>query len=77
MVECLERRDCDRHGFGSKPTRAILLCPWKRHCTALSSAWWSWQAVLNFCNISIKFQAGSNILAAPKLNRGVIACLTC
>ena len=37
----LERRNCDRHGLGSKPTRAILLCPWKRHFTALSPAWWS------------------------------------
>ena len=47
MVEWLECRDCDRHGLGSKPTRAILLCPWERHLTALSPAWWSWQAVLN------------------------------
>ena len=37
----------DQHGVGSKPTRAILLCPWERHFTALSLAWWSWQAVLN------------------------------
>ena len=28
-------RDCDRHGLGLKPTRIILLCPWKRHLTAL------------------------------------------
>ena len=27
-VDGLERRDCDRHGLRSKPTRAILLCPW-------------------------------------------------
>ena len=47
MVEWLECRDCDRHGLGSKPTRAILLCTWERHLTALSPAWWSWQAVLN------------------------------
>ena len=32
---------CDQHGLGSKPIRAILLCPWERHFTALSSAWWS------------------------------------
>ena len=31
MVEWLEHRDCDRHGPGSKPTRAILLRPWERH----------------------------------------------
>ena len=35
MVEWLERRDCDRHGLGSKPTRAIPLCPWERHLTAV------------------------------------------
>ena len=28
MVEWLNRRDRDRHGLGSKPTRAILLRPW-------------------------------------------------
>ena len=27
----LKRPDCDRHGLGSKVTRAVLLCPWKRH----------------------------------------------
>ena len=36
--ERLKRRDCDRHGLGSKPTHAILLCLWKRHFTALSPA---------------------------------------
>ena len=45
--EWLKRRHCDRHGLGSKPTRAILLCCWERHFTALSPAWWSWKAVLN------------------------------
>ena len=47
MVEWLKRRDRDRHGLRSKPTRAILLCPWKTHLKALSPAWLSWQAVLN------------------------------
>ena len=77
MVKWLERRDCDQHGLASKPTRAILLCPWKRHFTAVSPAWWSWQAVLNFSHISIKlknqikkFQVGSNIFASPKAGRG-------
>ena len=23
-----QRRDCDRHGLGPKPTRVILSCPW-------------------------------------------------
>ena len=39
VVEWLKRRD--QHGLGSKPTRAILLCPWERHFTALSPPWWS------------------------------------
>ena len=47
MVEWLECRDCDRHGTGSKPTRAILLYSWKRHLTTVSPACWSGQAVLN------------------------------
>ena len=51
-----ERRDCDQHGLGSKPTRAILLCLWERHFTALFPAWQSWQAVLNFSRISIKLK---------------------
>ena len=45
VVEWLERRDCDRHGLGLKRTRAILLCPWERHLTALSPAWLPWQTV--------------------------------
>ena len=48
MVEWLKRRTRDQHGVGSKPTRAILLCPWERHFMALFPAWWSWQAVLNY-----------------------------
>ena len=41
VVEWLTRRTDDQHGLGSKPTCAILLCPWERHFTALSPAWWS------------------------------------
>ena len=55
--------------LGSKPTCAILLCPWERHFTAVSSAWWSWQAVLNYSHFSIKLQADSNILASPEAGR--------
>ena len=36
----LKRRAYDQHGMDSKPTRVILLCPWERHFTALSPAWW-------------------------------------
>ena len=38
VVKWLKRRPYDRHSLGSKPTRAILLCPWERHFTALSPA---------------------------------------
>ena len=58
-VEWLRRRTCDQHSLSSKPTRAILMCAWERHFTALSPAWWSWQAVLNFNHISIKLQAAA------------------
>ena len=37
-VELLERGDCDQHDLSSKPTRAILLCPWERHFTSISPA---------------------------------------
>ena len=70
VVEWLKRRARDQHGLGSKPTPAILLCPWKRHFTAYSPAWWSWQTVLNSSYISIKLQADSNILASPEAGRG-------
>ena len=70
VVEWLKRRARDQHGFGSKLTRAIQLCPWERHFTAHSPAWWSWQAVLTYSNISITLQADSNILASPEAGRG-------
>ena len=70
VVEWLNNRADDQHGLGSKPTCAILLCSWERHFTALSPAWWSWQAVLNYSHISIKLQADSNILASPEAGRG-------
>ena len=64
VVEWLKRRTYDQLGHGSKPTRAILLCPWERHFTSLSPTWWSWQAALNYSYISIKLQTDSNILAS-------------
>ena len=69
MVEWLRRRAYDQHGLGSKLTRAILLCPWERHLTALSPAWWSWKAVLNYSHISNKLPADSNILLSPGAGR--------
>ena len=39
VIEWLECRNCDQHGLDSKPTGAILLCPWERvDFTALSPA---------------------------------------
>ena len=63
------RRAYDQRGLGSKPIRTNLWCPWERHFTAYSSTWWSWQAVLNFNHISIKFQPDSNILVSPEAGR--------
>ena len=70
VVEWLKHRTDDQHGLGSKSTCTILLCPWERHFTALFPAWWSWQAVLNYSNISTKLLADSNILASPEAGRG-------
>ena len=36
VVEWLKRRARVQHSLDSKPTRAILLCPWERHFSALS-----------------------------------------
>ena len=70
VIEWLKHWADDQHGLGSKPTCAILLCPWERHFTALSPAWWPWQAVLNYSNISTKLLADNNILASPEAGRG-------
>ena len=66
----VKHRADDQQGLGSKPTSAILLRSWERRFTPLSAAWWSWQAVLNYSNISIKFLGDSNILASPEAGRG-------
>ena len=60
MGKWLKRRARYQHGLGSKPIRAILLCPRERHFMVLSPDWRSWQAVLNYSHISIKLQADSN-----------------
>ena len=70
MVKWLKPRARDQHGLGSKPTPVILLCPWERYFTALSPAWWSWQAALIYSYISVKLQADSNILASPEASLG-------
>ena len=66
MIVWLKCCAYNQHGLGSKPTHAILLCPWERHFTALSPAWWSWQAALNYSHISIKLQVDGNILLSPE-----------
>ena len=66
VVKWLKHRAYHQHGMGSKPIRVILLCPWERHFMALFPAWWSWQAVINYSNISIKLQADSKISASPE-----------
>ena len=35
MVKWLKHQACDQHSLSSKPTHAILLCPWERHFTCL------------------------------------------
>ena len=70
MVKWLKHRTDDQHGLGSKSTCVILLSSWERHFTANSPAWWSWQEVLNYSNISIKLLADSNILASLEAGRG-------
>ena len=70
MVEWLKHWAHDQHGLSSKPTCAILLCLWERHFMAHFSAWWSWQAVLNYSYIFIKLQADSNILVSPEAGYG-------
>ena len=70
VVEWLKYRADDQHGLGSKLICAILLCTWEKHFTTLSPAWWSWQAFLNYSNISTKLLTDSNILASPEAGRG-------
>ena len=70
MVEWLKRRAYNQYGHGSKPTCAFLLCPWERHFRALSPAWRSWQAILNYSHISIRFQSDRSIMAFPEAGRG-------
>ena len=72
VVEWLKRRARDQHGLGSKPIRAILLCPWERHFTAHSPAWWSCQAVLNYSYISINYKRTAISWYLPK-QVGVVA----
>ena len=70
MVEWLKCCAYDQKGLSSKTTYVILLYPWERHFTALSFAWWYWQAILNYSHISIELQADSNILVSLEAGRG-------
>ena len=73
VVECLKCRTDDRHGLGTKPTWAILLCPWERHFTTPSPAWWSLASSYKLQYISTKSLADGNILASPE--QGRVNCL--
>ena len=72
MVEWLRRRrpTHDQHGPVQNPLALFCCVLEKRHFTAHSPAWWSWQAILNYRNIYIKLQADSNILVSPEAGRG-------
>ena len=78
MVEWLKRRDCDRHGLVSKPTCAILLCPYKRHFMALSpclvvlTSSSKFQLYLYKTKKTryIELQSNSNMLVFPEAGRG-------
>ena len=70
----------NQHGFGSKPSRAILLF-FGKDTLRLSPVWWSWQAVLNYSHISIKLQRDRNILVSLEAGRGnclpyVLLCIS-
>ena len=57
----------DQHGLGLKPSRAILLCPWERHFTALLSCL---VTLASSCVTSLlNFKRTANILASPKAGR--------
>ena len=69
--EVKRRLKCWRYALLRRGMKvSILLCPWERHFTALFPAWWSWQTILNYSNISTKLLANSNILASPEAGRG-------
>ena len=70
VVEWLRRRAHDQHGLGSKTTRAILLCRWERHFTALFPCLVVLASSSKLSRISIKLQADSNILVSPEAGRG-------
>ena len=75
VIKWLQHQDCDQHVLNLIPTHTILLCPWERHSMAFSPAWWSWQAVINFSHIFIKFHADSNILASPEAGQAIMEAL--
>ena len=70
MVEWLKCQDHNQHGLGSKPTRAILLCPWERHFMALSMLDGLGKQIEIKVISPLKFQADSNILAFLEAGQG-------
>ena len=76
MVKWLKRRDRDRHGLGSKPSRDFWLCPWERGLTALFPVWWwSWQAAQIKVISLLKISSGPQYLGNSKSRTEIFACL--
>ena len=57
----VEHCDCDQYGLGSNLFAPFCYVLKKKHFTALSPAWRSWQAALMFTHISIKLKFQINI----------------
>ena len=78
VVEWFKCLDCNRHGLGLKPTRAILLCLWISHSVVSlhKKLYGTFPCLVvlassfKLSRISIKFEADSNILASPKAGWG-------
>ena len=71
-LNCLNCRNCDRHGLCSKPTHVILFCPYATFsCLVLWASGFKFQSCL--CKTKKqkkKFQTDSNILAFWEASRG-------
>ena len=79
MVEWLKRHAGGQHSHD--PTRAIMLCSWKRHFTTLFPACRFWQVVPDFTHIFNKLKKNKiknfNLTAISwhlQKQVGVIAC---
>ena len=72
VVEWLKHRTDDQYGLGSKPTCAILLCPWERHFTALLlSVLSANKRTFKKCNLNFDTEA-HDVLLITKCNPHLI-----